>query len=153
MALEGLTSAQEALLGGFIGGGIMAAILAFAVIAAIICIGLYVYWALAWMAIAKKFKYKYPWLAWIPIANMFLIPILAGKKWPWGFMFFVPIANAVFWILWTWKIYEKAKFPGALSLIYLGSFLPLGGGFISALAMIANFVIIGLIAWEKPMKK
>ena len=42
------------------------------------------------------------------IVNMFLVPILAGKKRPWGFIFFVPIANAVFWILWTWKeVYDN----------------------------------------------
>ena len=144
---------QEAVLGGAVSGGLIAAIAAFAVIGILLAIGFYIYWAFAWMNIAKKFKYKYPWLAWIPIANMFLIPILAGKKWPWGFIFLVPIANMVFWILWTWKIYEKRGFPGALALIYLGNFLPFFGGFVSGAATIANLVIIGLIAWGKPMKK
>ncbi len=154
MPLEALTSMQEAMLGGIIGGGLIAALMAFFVVGFLFSIILYVYWAFAWMNIAKKFKYDKPWLAWIPIANLFLIPILAEKEWPWGFIFFVPIANLVFWIIWMWKIYEKSGFPGALSLIYLATFVPfLGRGSISGLAGIANLVIIGLIAWGKPPTK
>ncbi len=122
-------------------GGIFAALgtLAFG-----IGIALYVYYAWAWMTIAKKLKYEKAWLAWIPIANLFLIPILAEKDWPWGFIFIVPIANIVFYIMWTWKIFEKRKYPGWLSLVILLSFIPM----LSAIAGIANLVIVGLVAWK-----
>jgi len=104
----------------------------------------YVYWALAMMTIAKKLGYKKSWLAWIPVANLFLIPILAEKKWPWGFLFFVPIVNLVFLIIWMWKVYERRRYPGALSLIWLGNLLP----FLNMLAWVANLIVIGLVAWN-----
>lgn len=107
-------------------------------------VALYIYSAFAWMTIAKKLNYKKPWLAWIPIANFFLIPILAKKHWAWGFMFLVPIANLVFGIIWTWKIFERRNYPGALSLITVGIFIP----FISFFAFVACLVIIGLVAWK-----
>ena len=40
----------------------------------------YVYFAFAFMTIAKKLGYDKPWLAWIPIANIFLFPILATNE-------------------------------------------------------------------------
>jgi len=109
-----------------------------------VMIGLYVYYALAFMTIAKKLKYDKPWLAWIPVANMFLIPILAKKHWAWGFMFFVPIANFVFMVIWMWNIYEQRNYPGWLSLMPILGFVPLLG----VLAFIANLVIIGFVAWK-----
>ena len=64
-----------------------------------ISIGFYVYAALVWMTIARKLGYGKAWLAWIPIANIFLLPILAKKYWTWGFLLFVPIANLVFGVI------------------------------------------------------
>jgi hypothetical protein len=120
--------------------GLFAGLIIFVIV---LLLALYVYWALAFMTIARKLKYDKPWLAWIPIANFFLLPILAKKKWTWGFMFFVPIAGFVFMIIWTWKIYERRNYPGALSLIYLGTLIPIVNWF----AGIANLVVLGLVAW------
>ena len=96
------------------------------------------------MTIARKLKYKYPWLAWIPIANFFLIPILAKKHWTWGFMFLVPIANMVFFFIWTWNIFEQRKYSGWLALVPLLGIIPLIGG----LASLAYLVILGFVAWK-----
>ena len=115
----------------------------------LILIGLYVYYAFAWMSIAKKLSYDKPWLAWIPVANIFLIPILANKHWAWGFMFFVPIAGLVFGFIWVWNIYKQRNYPGVLSLVPLASiFPPLAG-----LAVLANMVVTGLVAWKDRVKK
>jgi len=110
----------------------------------LIVIGLYVYTALAFMTIAKKLRYDKPWLAWIPVANLFLIPILAKKNWAWGFIFLVPIANIVFFFIWMWNIYEQRKYPGWLSLVPLLSFIPFIGIFVS----LANLIILGFVAWK-----
>ena len=105
---------------------------------------LYVYLAFAWFTIARKLKCKVAWLAWIPIANYFLLPILAGKRWSLGFLVFVPIANVVFGYIWTWKIYELRNYPGWLVLISLAGFIPFAG----IAASIAALIILGFVAWK-----
>ncbi len=105
-------------------------------------VAIYVYVAFAWMTIAKKMKCKKYWLAWIPIANFFLLPILLKKKWTWGFMVFAPIANMVFFIIWTWEIFELRKYPGWLSLSVI---IPKVGG-------ILYFIAIGFVAWKDKKK-
>jgi len=121
--------------------GLLAGLVVFIVL---LSIALYVYYAFVWMTIARKLKYKYPWLAWIPIANFFLVPILAKKDWTWGFIFLVPIANVVFFFIWTWNIFEQRKYPGWLALIPLAGFVPVVGG----LAGLAYLVVLGLVAWK-----
>ena len=125
-------------------GGLFATLAGLIVVAIIIGIAVYVYSALAWMTIAKKLKYDKGWLAWIPIASFFLLPILAKKKWTWGFIFLVPIVNIVFMIIWTWDIYEQRKYPGWLSLLPILGIIPI----INWLAGIAQLVVIGLVAWS-----
>jgi hypothetical protein len=116
---------------------------AFLVLGIIIAIVLYVYSALVWSTIAKKLGYAKPWLAWVPIANLFLLPILAKKNWAWGFIFLVPIVNIVFFIIWTWNIFEQRKYPGWLSLVPILNIIPVVGW----LASIAFLVILGMVAW------
>ncbi|MEI8364429.1 MAG: hypothetical protein WCF78_03150 [archaeon] len=132
-------------------------------------IAIYIYQSLAWQSIARKLKYKYAWLAWIPIANFFLLPILAKKKWTWGLIIFLPfvllpfllmpiIGMILYWlaiifiilmvIIWTWDIYEKRKYPGWLSLTPAFFFIPI----INIIAIIAHFVIIGFVAWSDRKK-
>lgn len=114
--------------------------------AVLMFLALYIYHALAWSTIAQKFKYDKHWLAWIPIANLFLLPILARKEkdWPWGFLFLIPIVNIVFFVIWTWQIFEKRDYPGWFS---LGILIPQIGG-------ILYLIAIGFVAWyEKDTKK
>lgn len=103
---------------------------------------LYVYLAFALMTIAKKTKTANAWLAWIPIANLYLMTQIAGVPW-WTFLIaiaagFVPFIGGfvmsalVIW--WWWKIAEARKKPGWISLLLL---LP-----------IVNFIVIGVIAWS-----
>jgi hypothetical protein len=114
------------------------------VVAAIVSIALYIYYALVFQTIAKKLNYSKPWLAWIPIANLFLYPILAKKHWAWGFIFLVPIVGTVFYFIWFWKIFEFRKYPGWLSLIPLLSIIPL----LNFLVLPGYLVVLGLVAWK-----
>jgi len=99
---------------GFV-GSILGTLLVFGIMIVMLAfIAIYVYWAFAWMTLARRLGYDKAWLAWIPIANLFLIPILAKKHWTWGFILLVPVANLVFIILWLWKIYELRGYPGLL---------------------------------------
>ncbi len=141
MLINGIN--EEMLIGAF-SGGIAGAIIAIGVLFTVLSsIALYVYIALTWSTIAKKLKCKKYWLAWIPIANFFLLPLILKKKWTWGFMILVPVANAVFFILWTWKIFEKRKYPGWLSLSVL---VPKLGG-------ILYLIALGFVAWKNKGRK
>ncbi|NIA04337.1 MAG: hypothetical protein GWP09_03220, partial [Nitrospiraceae bacterium] len=42
--------------------------------------------------IAKKLNRHRSWLIWIPVVNMFYIPVIAGYKWQYGFLWFFPIS-------------------------------------------------------------
>lgn len=143
-----LTSLTESGASFFAGGALGALFGALLVLGILIAIAVYVYFALAWQTIAKKLKYKNPWLAWIPFANVAMMLQLGSFHWAWIFLVLVPIlgwiAIFVLVIIATWRIYELRNYPGWLSLVPILSFIP----FIGNLAGIANLVIIGLVAWK-----
>lgn len=58
-------------------GSLLSLISGMIALAVLILIVLYVYTAWALMDIAKKTKTPYPWLAWIPVANLFLMLMIA----------------------------------------------------------------------------
>jgi hypothetical protein len=55
----------------------------------------YVYMAICIMFIAQKTGTKYPWLAWIPIANVFLMAMIAKKPWWWALI--IVLAYVIAW--------------------------------------------------------
>jgi len=118
----------------------------------IIAIALWVYQSLAFMAIGRKAKLKYPGLAWIPAIGPMIIAYQASKMhwWPWllwiSIIFaFIPVLVfvyvicvlilAVYSIIWQWKMFEAVKRPGWWSLLCL---IP-----------IVNLVLWGIAAWGK----
>ena len=52
-------------------------------------IAVYVYMGIAMMTIAKRLGKKNPWLVWIPVVNIFYIPVMAGYRWFYGFLLIV----------------------------------------------------------------
>lgn len=81
----------ESALGTMFGATVAAFIMAFILMAVLIFIALYIYNSLAWMTIGKKLRYKYPWLAWIPIVNGAMILQMGGFHWAWIFLILIPI--------------------------------------------------------------
>jgi len=134
---------ERLLLGGLNATSILAWFGAFIFVFVLVVIAFYVYYALVLSTIAKKLRYDKPWLAWIPIVNLALYPILAEYDWPWVFILLVPIVNIVFMFIWTWKIFERRNYPGWLSLIPLASFIPIINIFVGT----AMLIIWGLVAW------
>jgi hypothetical protein len=132
----------------FLGPAVVAMIAAFLIVFLIVVVALYVYSSFAWMTIAKKLNYKHPWLAWVPVANSAMILQLGGFHWAWIFLLFIPIlgwiALFVLWIIATWRIFEKRKYPGALSLIIIASCIP----WVGFLATIAYLIVVGFVAWQ-----
>lgn len=114
----------------------------------LIVILLYVYTSLTLYTIGKKLGYKYPWLAWIPGANIAMLLQIGGFPWALVFLLLIPIlgwiAVAVLGYIALWRIYEKRKYPGWLSLISIVSIIP----FLGIAAMLAHLIIIGIVAWK-----
>lgn len=105
-------------------------------------LGLYIYTSLALMTIAKKTKTKNAWLAWIPIANVYLMIKVARLPGLWTLsllLYFLPLVGPLAFlglmVWWWWRIAERRNFPGALSLLIA---IP-----------IANLIVVGVIAWAK----
>lgn len=136
--------ATQEILQSMFGLGILAAL---GVFIFLFIIAIYVYFSLAWMTIAKKLKYKKPWLAWIPVANLAMMLQLGKFHWAWIFLILIPvlgwIALMVLIIISTWRIFEKRKYPGWFSLSML---IPQVGG-------ILYLVAIGFVAWADRKKR
>ena len=121
---------------------VLAALAGIGIVVAVIGIAVYIYAAFALMAIAKRTGTKNGWLAFIPIANIYLMTQIA--KLPAWYTFavllaIIPIvgglaATAAIIYIW-WKIAEAIQKPGWWSLLML---IP-----------VVNLVIMGVMAWGK----
>ena len=108
----------------------------------IIGIAVYIYAAIVLMTIAQKTKTENAWLAWIPIANIYLMTQVGEVSGWWTLLVlaaiipilgsFVVMAMIVY--LW-WKIAERLDKPGWYGILML---IP-----------VVNLVIMGMLAWGK----
>lgn len=132
---------------GFFGGLVGTLVAIGLIVAFVVFVALYVYFALAWQTIAKRQRHKYPWLAWIPFANMSMILQMGGFHWAWIFLMLIPIAGwlaiLVLLVIATWRIFEKANYPGWFSLSMI----------IPKIGWILYFVAIGFVAWKQKMRR
>lgn len=102
----------------------------------------YIYFAFALMTIAKKTKTKDAWLAWIPIANFYLM-LKIGKQPTWHMLSlllaFIPyigtVALMVLSAYWWWKIAEVRGKQGWLGILMIVPFV--------------NLVVLGYLAWSE----
>ena len=104
-------------------------------------VAVYVYIAMAVMTIAKRTKTKKAWLAWIPIANLYLLTQIAGVS-GWltiifllGFIPFIGILVTIFGAWIWWKIAITRHRPGWWGILMV--------------VPIVNLVMIGILAWGK----
>ncbi len=100
----------------------------------IMWLAVYVWFALCLHIIAKKTDTPNPWLAWIPIANIYLMCKVAGKPGWWTILFFIPLVNIVFAIIVWMGIAEARNKPSWLGILMI---IP-----------IANLVIPGILAFS-----
>jgi len=68
----------------------------------------YLYLSLTLMLIARKTATGSPWLAWIPLGNLYLMLVIARKPAWWLVLLCVPGVNIVFGIL-TWIGIAEAR--------------------------------------------
>jgi len=135
---------------GALGGALAGMAIASIVFMFLIIFGSYIYLSFAYMAFAKKTRYSNPGFAWIPIIGPALISAKAAKMpaWPvWLLvLFWVPFINniailvfAIFFLVWTWKLFEAVGKPGWWAILCLIS--PL------------NYIFLGIAAWSGSSKK
>jgi hypothetical protein len=100
------------------------------------------------MEIAKKLKYKYPGLAWIPFVRGAMILQLGGFSWALIFLALVPVlgwlALGILYYISKWRIFERRKYSGWLALIPLAGMIP----FLSIFAYFAFLIVLGFVAWQ-----
>jgi len=96
-------------------------------------IAVYIWLALCLQTIARKTDIPNAWLAWIPIANIYLMCKVGYKPGWWTILFFIPIANVVFTVLVWMKIAEIRNQPSWLGILMI--------------VPIANLVIPGILAF------
>ena|SRR3989338_4955798 len=120
-------------------GGMIAGLFMFVLI---VGLAVYIYSSLALMTIAKKAKVENGWLAFIPIANVYLMTQIAKLPGWYTLAILLPLIPAIgpvalmvvmayFW----WKICEQLGKPGWWGVLTL---IP-----------VVNLVIMGMLAWGK----
>ncbi len=125
---------------------ILASAVYLTVIGAVVLV-FYVYSALALSTTAKKLGFDKPWLAWIPIANLYMLFKLGEQEPLLILLFFTPVANIValvFSVIAYVKVAEKRGFSSAVG---LGAAL---GGFIPCIGTVLQLFCMGYIAWAEP---
>jgi hypothetical protein len=151
--------------------GIMIIYFIFLFIFIILLLIIYIYNSLVWSTIAKKLNYSKYWIAWIPVANFFLKPILASYNWKYGFIIVLPIVfllvsllapliGIIFLIfsfiliitmniIWCWEIFKKRGFAGEFALVEISIYIPI----LTVIGQISYMVLLGFIAWSNPKEK
>lgn len=94
----------------------------------------YVYVSLALQTIATKTNTANAWLAWIPIANIFLMLSIGKKPMWWFLLFLVPLLNIIMLII-VWMAVAEAR--GKPSWWGILTIVP-----------VANLVVPGVLAWS-----
>lgn len=123
--------------------GFWAIFAAYMAVVVVLGIVLYVYMALVLMKIAQRTNTPNGWLAWIPIANLYLMTQIAKVPW-WSMLVillaWIPVVGSLamlgVMIWWWWKICEARNKPGWWSLLII--FIP-----------IVNLILPGILAWGK----
>lgn len=132
-----------------VGGAALAFLAGLSLVILLFLAAIYVYTSLAWMKIAQKRKYKYPWLAWIPFANIAMILQLGSFHWAWIFLFLIPIIGwiilFIFFVIANWRIFESLGSPGWLSLLLILGLIPKLG----FIGYVGYLLVIGIVAWGK----
>ena len=94
----------------------------------------YVYMALALQTIAQKTNTENAWLAWIPIANVVLMVMIAQKPVWWLLLFFIPVVNIVVLIIVWMAIAEARGKPNWWGIMMI--------------VPVINLIVPGYLAWS-----
>jgi len=98
-------------------------------------LAVYVWLALTLYIIASKTGTSNAWLAWIPIANLYLMCKVAGHSGWWTILFFVPLVNIVVGVIMWMGIARARNQPSWLGILMI---IP-----------IVNLIIPGVLAFTR----
>ncbi len=96
-------------------------------------IGSYVYLSLALQTIASKTATPNDWLAWIPIANLFLLLSVAKKPLWWLLLLLIPFVNLVILIIVWMAVAEARRKPNWWGILLI--------------VPVVNIIVPGYLAW------
>lgn len=94
----------------------------------------YIYFAICLMKMAKKTGTPNAWMAWVPIANCFLMLMIAKKPLWWFILFLIPFVNIVISILVWMAIAKELGKPEWLGVLMI--------------VPVANIIIPGYLAFS-----
>ena len=94
----------------------------------------YIYVSLALQTIATKTKTENAWLAWIPIANIFLMLSIAKKPMWWFVLCLIPLVNIVIMVIVWMGVAEARGKPNWWGIL--------------TIVPVANIVVPGVLAWS-----
>ncbi len=126
----------------------------------LLLIPLYVYFALCLQFLAKKTNTPNGWLAWIPIADIFLMLNIAGKPLWWFILLLIPIVNIVIGVIIWMAIAERVGKPSWLGLLtivpVIGIVIPgylafAGGGKSEKMEVTPPYSVTGTMEADKPV--
>ena len=92
----------------------------YAAILAVVGAVLYVYWAIAFMIIARKTATPNGWMAWVPILNVVLMCRIAKRSAWWILLLLIPLVNLIFVVILWMGVAETCGRPtwtGVLAII------------------------------------
>lgn len=89
---------------------------------------LYVYLAFTTMVLARRLGHHDSWMAWFPIANLYLLTKMAEREWWWLIGFVVPYVNffvvALLWYEIAVRFNKNGWIGSAIILPIVGIFVP-----------------------------
>ncbi|UCG77477.1 MAG: hypothetical protein JSV21_07800 [Nitrospirota bacterium] len=101
-------------------GAILLLIAPFMMIILIVFAVLYIYYWLCFFIMARKQGLPVPWLAFIPVAQLYTFVSVAGKPWWWIILLFVPLVNMIV-VIYLWMCIAenmgRSKWLGLLILV------------------------------------
>ncbi len=98
-------------------------------------LAIYVWLALTLHVIANKTDTRNSWLAWIPIANLYLMCKVAGRSGWWTILFFIPLVNLVLGVIIWMAIARARNQPSWLGILMI---IP-----------VVNLVALGILAFSE----
>src|ERR1041385_8639850 len=97
-------------------------------------IGLYIIEVIPIYVIARKSGHEYAWLAFVPIANLWLLCDMADMEVWFLIVWLIPYVNFIFLAIIWWRIAENTNKPGWIGLLMLIPLVNLAVGYYIAFA-------------------